>query len=348
MATIRERTTNSGEKRYLVEVRLKGFKPQRETFTRKTDAKRWGEKTEVEMRDGRHFKTTESKKKTVAELIDKYISDVMPHKKQKTKLKQAMQLQWWKDEIGYLTLSDLSTSKLAEKRDLLLKDKSPATTTRYLAALSHPFTIACNEWEWIDINPLTKVSRPKEPKGRVRFLDRDERLRLLNSCKASEHPYLYTVVVIALSTGMRQMEILSLTWNQIDFSRQQAFLTDTKNGERRALPITGHAMELLKELNKVRHIESKLVFPGLVDPKTPFCIRKPWKKAIEAADIQDFRFHDLRHTAASYLAMNGATLAEIAEILGHKSLQMVHRYAHLSDQHTHGVVASMNEKIFNG
>jgi integrase len=155
------------------------------------------------------------------------------------------------------------------------------------------------------------------------------------------------VVVLALSTGMRHGEIMGLTWDAVDLNKGRAILHETKNGERRAVAITGHALELLKELGKVRRIDSKLLFPAKeIAPQKPMDLRAPWESALKKAEIQDFKFHDLRHSAASYLAMNGASLAEIAEVLGHKTLQMVKRYAHLSEGHTASVVESMNTKIF--
>jgi integrase len=123
-------------------------------------------------------------------------------------------------------------------------------------------------------------------------------------------------------------------------------LLETKNNERRAVPIVGLAHKVLSDLREVRQIDIPLVFPGNKNPQKPIDIRNIWDDAVAKAKLQDFRFHDLRHTAASYLAMNGATLAEIAEILGHKTLQMVKRYAHLSDAHTAGVVERMSSKIF--
>jgi len=101
-------------------------------------------------------------------------------------------------------------------------------------------------------------------------------------------------------------------------------------------------------LGKIRRLDTDLLFPSKNNAKTkPIHLRDPWKKALTAAQIDDFRFHDLRHSAASYLAMNGASLVEIADILGHKTLSMVKRYSHLSEAHTASVVSSMNEKIFN-
>jgi integrase len=140
----------------------------------------------------------------------------------------------------------------------------------------------------------------------------------------------------------------------VDLHQGRITLHETKNGERRVVPLAGKALELLQAHAKVRRLDTPLLFPSKVrDPKTkvpvgPMDLRTPWENALKTAGIEDFRFHDLRHSAASYLAMNGASLAEIAEVLGHKTLQMVKRYSHLSEAHTAGVVARMNARIFGG
>ena len=121
---------------------------------------------------------------------------------------------------------------------------------------------------------------------------------------------------------------------------------ETKNGERRRVPLAGHGLELLREYAKIRRLDTNLLFPGTIHADTPIDLRKPFENALKMAEINDFHWHDLRHCTASYLAMNGASLAEIAEVLGHKTLAMVKRYAHLSDGHVSNVVASMNAKIF--
>ncbi|MCW8971207.1 MAG: site-specific integrase [Rhodospirillales bacterium] len=149
-----------------------------------------------------------------------------------------------------------------------------------------------------------------------------------------------------LVSGARQGEILAIEWPQVDFARNVIHLDQIKNNERRAPPLVGHAYDLLRELHSKRRFDTHLAFPR-PDGEKPVYIVNDWDKALATAEIEDFRFHDLRHTAASYLAMNGATLAEIAEILGHKTLQMVKRYAHLSEQHTASVVERMNEKMFS-
>jgi len=356
MATIFKRTASDGKSSYQVKVRLKGYPAETGTFERLTDARKWASATESAMREGRHFKTSESKRRTMTELIDRYIQDVLPGKPKNIRI-QTQQLIWWRDQIGAYTLADITPSLIAEYRDKLAggetvrgTQRSPATVNRYLAALSHALTIAVTEWEWLDDSPMRKVRKPTESRGRVRFLTDGERPQLLKACKESGNPYLYPVVVLALSTGMRQGEIMGLTWDNVDLIKGRAILHETKNGERRAVAIAGHALELLKEMGKIRRIDSKLLFPAKEiapqKPQKPMDLRTPWETALKKAEIIDFKFHDLRHSAASYLAMNGASLAEIAEVLGHKTLQMVKRYAHLSEGHTARVVESMNSKIF--
>jgi integrase len=351
MATFQERISDIGKTSYRVQVRLKGFPTQTATFERKTDAKKWAQATEAAIREGRHFKTTEAKKHTLAELIDRYIKDVLPLKP-KSLNKQRAQLLWWRKQIGSFSLAELTPSLIAEQRDLLLSQitnrggkRTPATTNRYLAALSHTFTIGLKEWGWLERNPMQKITKPKEPRGRIRFLSNEERSALLEACKNSTYAGLYLIVVLCLSTGARKMEVVGLRWQDIDLTRQVIILHETKNGERRVLPLSGLALELLIQRSHVRQLYTDFIFPAH-NLKTPMDIRAPWDRAITHANLKDFRFHDLRHSAASYLAMNGATLSEIADILGHKTLQMVKRYAHLSEAHTATVVAKMNERIF--
>lgn len=195
---------------------------------------------------------------------------------------------------------------------------------------------------------MRRVPRERESPGIIRFLSDDVRDALLKACKESESPNIYPLVVLALSTGMRRGEALSLRWPQVDLETGVIPLDHTKNRERRRVAVRGHALTVLKEHSKIRHIDSDFVFPGAFSGKTgrPFEMEKLWKAAVAAAEIKNFRFHDLRHSCASYLAMNGASLLEIAEILGHKTLAMVKRYSNLAESHTDSVVESMNEKIF--
>ncbi len=362
MASIRKRTNKDDSVSYRVDVRLKGFPAQRATFSRLTDARKWAKHVESAIEEGRYFKTTEARKHTLQDAITSYKKSVLPAKKDGKK--QEAQLNWWADEIGPYTLADVTPAMLGETRDKLAQDRGPATVVRYMAALSHMFTVAVNEWGWLESNPMRKVSKPREPRGRVRFLSDDsmgpdgkkvdgERSRLLKACKESNNPHLHTIVVLALSTGMRQGEILNLRWPDVDLNNGRVILHETKNGERRVVPLLGRALDLLKAKDKarrdekVRRIDTDLLFPGR-NPKKPVFIRAPWLEAVKAAGIEDLKFHDLRHSAASYMLMSGASLGEIAELLGHKTLQMVKRYSHLSEPHAASVVARMNVRIFGG
>jgi integrase len=360
MATIEKRTAESGTITYRAKIRIKGAPVETASFARITDAKRWVQQTEAAIREGRHFKTSESKRRTLGEMIDRYITHTLPLKP-KSERDQKRQLLWWKKELGAYALADVTAPKITEARDKLLatsvgksgKSRSTATVVRYMAALSHAFTIAVNEWGWLDDSPMRKVSKPKEARGRVRYLSDDERAILLSACQKHSNTAIYPVVVLALATGMRQGEVLNLRWGDVDIARGRIILHETKNGERRSVPLVGFARQVVQKLSKVRRIDTDLLFPAtrptrINDKVTyaPIFIRKAWQEVVTDAGLENFRFHDLRHSAASYLAMNGASLAEIAEVLGHKTLQMVKRYAHLSEAHTSKVVAAMNERIF--
>ena len=354
MANFEERILNNNKKVYRVRIRLKGYSTETATFDRLTDARKWAASIESSIREGRHFKSAEAKKHTLGEMVDRYKRDVLPTKSNSMQQNQWTHLNWWKDKLGNHLLSDVTPSLIAEHRDLLLREvgmrwkkRSPASVVRYMAALSHAYTIAMKEWGWVEDSPTRKVQKPKEPRGRVRFLDDEERQKLMRACKNNDEVFLYPIVVLALSTGARRAEILGLTWGDIDLQRKVAVLHQTKNNERRALPLAGQALQCIKELAEMRRIDTRLLFPDK-SGKKPIQLRTPWGKALKEAEIENFKFHDLRHSAASYLAMSGASLAEIAEVLGHKTLQMVKRYSHLSEQHTANVVSRMNERIFGG
>lgn len=351
MATFEERTDQSGKKVHRVKVRLKGFPPETATFERLTDARRWASKTETEIKEGRYFRTSDGKKKTFKQAATRYEAEFFERHPSKAKSQQH-QLDWWVKEIGDKFLADITPAVITEARQKLAnlegepeERRSPSTLNRYVALLSHILSIAVREWQWLEDSPIKRVKKLKEPRGRVRFLSDSERERLLEKIKTKDSPQLELFVVLALSTGMRKGEIQNLTWEDVDLNRGMIIIQNTKNGDRRAVGLASKALQLLKEYSKVRRIDSQLLFPGAV-PSKPIDIRSAWETALKNAEISDFRFHDLRHSAASYLAMNGATLAEIAEVLGHRTLSMVKRYAHLTESHTAKVVERMNEKIF--
>ena len=346
MATINERKDQNGKKRFQVIIRLKGHPTETETFTRLTDAKKWAQHIEAAIREGRHFKTSEAKKHTLGDMIELYIERFHPPAYKKA------QLQWWKKRLGSKLLCDITPAMIANGRDELLRgvtkrgtQRSPSTTVRYIAALSHVFTVGIKEFGWVESSPISKIIKPREPTGRVRFLSDEERERLLNACKASDNPFLYIVVVLAISSGMRLSELMNLTWQQVDLQRKQIILEKTKNKTCRTIPLASLALNLLVQHLQDRQLQNNLLFPGKVAGK-PMDLRKAWISALKEAGIQNFTFHCLRHSAASYMAMSGCSLVEIGILLGHKRLEVTKRYAHLSQKHLSKAVERMNEEIF--
>ena len=349
MARIEKRALSDGSSRYKAIIRRKGHPLKTKTFRTRAQAAAWAKRLEVMILDHKALPTWEANRHTVGDLVDRYIEEILPGKPRSFR-EGNRQLRWWKEQIGSHTLAAATPALLSQCRGQLSrgttrsgKGRQPATVNRYLAALSHAFTVAVKEWGWIETNPARKVGRLKEPRGRVRFLSEDERERLLEACRESSDSRLFLLVVLAISTGARKGELLRLRWPDVDLKRGIAVLHQTKNDERRALPLSGLALDVLSEHSKVRRLDTDLVLSNSEGRST--FPRKPWENALKAAQIEDFRFHDLRHTAASYLAMSNASLSEIAEVLGHKTLAMVARYSHLTEQHTAGVVARMNERF---
>jgi integrase len=181
--------------------------------------------------------------------------------------------------------------------------------------------------------------------GGIRVLDDDEFARLSTACKSSLNNLLYPAFILSVSTGIRQSETMNLYWREpstpplntawgvVNLTESCIILHQTKNGNRRRVPLAGVTLIELQKLAKVKRLDSQLVFPSPTKPCKPIELKKAWTTALKKAEIENFRWHDLRHTAASYLAQDGAGLIDIAAILGHSTLQMVQRYAHLSNNH---------------
>lgn len=371
MATIRPRvwTDSDGKQRtrYQVQVRRKGFPQVTATFDRKTDADKWARETESDMGRRRYFPQHEAARHTLADLVDRQLKAIKMDRPQAYNQQSGM-LGWWKAKIGAHSLATVTPELIGRHRDLLMTEEkfAPGTANRYLSSLSKAFSNAVKEWHWLPDNPMRQVSKKTEPRGVVRYLSDEERVALLKACRESEFKPLHLIVLFALTTGMRRGELLGLHWADVDLERRIAVLQDTKNGDRRSVPIVPEVASMLREHGKVRRLDTDLIFPGeaakekasanlpegsseeIEPPKAigPVWFDSYWYKALEVAKIENFRFHDLRHTAASYLAMSGATTGEIAAVLGHRTLQMVKRYAHLSDQHTGTVVERMTKKYF--
>ena len=333
---------------------MRGHPPVTRSFKSKTDARLWAQQKEASIRRGEALPSNEARKHTVNALIDRYLETVSRRRPEALQ-KQKQILGWWKRQIGAYYLSNVTPALIAEKRDELLKEnisqskqtryRSAATANRYLASLSKSFAEAVREWHWTSDNPVQRVSKEPEPTGRTRYLDDTERNALLKACSQSPLKELELVVMLALTTGMRRSEMLGLKWADVDLARGQVMLHKTKNRERRAVALAPAMAHRLSEHQKGRRSGTTFVF-SRPDEDRPLDPTYWFEQAVESAGIKDFRFHDLRHSCASYLAMSGATAPEIAAVLGHKTLQMVKRYAHLSDVHTGTVVERMTRKFF--
>lgn len=362
MAAIRERKDQNGKVSYQAQVRIQGYPPQSKTFLRKTDAKQWAIQTETEIRTGMTIRKSSASKHTMRDMLERYRDTVLIDKAGGGK-DHKTHIAWWIGELGPYALSEVTTDVVTRSIDKFKKTKTrlgtppaPATVMRYMMALSHAFTVARKQWHWCESSPVENVQRPKVKNERTRYLTDQERADLLAACKASRNPDLYLVVLLAISTGMRKGEIMGMRWQDIHESAEQNFtrvhLTKTKNDKARSVLITSPALELLEARRKVVVEANKgkpavgLIFPSSVDAEQPVDLRKPWLSALKAAAIEEFRFHDLRHTTASYLAMDGASLLSISKVLGHQTTKMTERYSHLATSHIDDVVRSMNAKKF--
>ncbi|HUS52620.1 MAG TPA: site-specific integrase [Thermohalobaculum sp.] len=335
--------------RWKAVVRRRGYPTTSESFGRKTDAEKWANGVEAKIDEGRFQDQSQARRHTVGDLIDRYIAEVIPNKK--AGAVQVFQLRQWQAELGLLRLSELTPDRIIKARDKLMMREGndgpmgSSTVNRYHAALAHALTVAEKLYGWIEINPMRRVPKLKDPQGRVRYLSDIERRALLDACRNSTNPYLLPIVLIAITTGMRRGEIENLTWGDIDWKQDRIVIEEPKNGMRRSAPLLRMAKDALAPHRPDSPEARALVFPGCSGTR-PIVMKKAWYSAVSEAGIEDFRFHDLRHTAASYLAMNGASIPEISAVLGHKSHQMASRYAHLSDGHTRSVVERAMGKVF--
>ena len=206
-----------------------------------------------------------------------------------------------------------------------VKKVSEATVNRALTLLRSIFNKAVNWGKFDGVNPVKGIRFYKE-QGRLRFLEKEEIARLIDNCSG----YLNAVVIVAINTGMRKSEILNLKWRDVDFYRDIIYLYQTKNGEKREVPMNSIVKSAL--IKTMKHPESQYIF---ANPKgLPYTnIKRAFSTALKKSGITNFRFHDLRHTFASQLAMAGVDLNTIRELMGHKSLKMTIRYSHLSPGH---------------
>lgn len=376
---IRKYRKKNGSISYHAEVRRKQATPIRKSFSTLTAAKNWVRTTETRILEGdmiesekkqqyrinelikRHESLNEyiqnklkqlevSKTTTLNDLIDIYIEKNLDNLRKKDKLSH---LQWWRKYYGDKYLIDMTPYIISEAKHKLIQEKNKngilrnkATANRYLATLSTIFTLAYKEWELISENPFLKVSKFPENKGRTRFLTKEELQLLLEECKKSSNTNLYGMVLLAGTLGMRFGEIANLTWKDIDFKNRFITLEMTKNKDTRVVPMPDSIYHYLQAKNHKRNPE-EFVFPSK-DPskRSPYSmIRKSFHRILQKLKFEDVVFHTLRHTAASHLAMNGATQGELMEILGHRSPMMSKRYTHFNKEHLLKLIKKNELKI---
>ena len=186
---------------------------------------------------------------------------------------------------------------------------------------------------------LKKVKALKDDSKRLRFLSVEESKTLVDACA----PYFRPVIVMALTTGMRKREILKLRWDQVDLDHGFILLEDTKNGERREVPVVPKLKKVLEELQK--HEGCPYVFPNTGTMLPFWSGDKPFANALSKAKITNFHFHDLRHTYASHLVMSGIDLTTVMHLMGHKSIKMTLRYSHLAPSHKKKAMSAIEEKF---
>jgi integrase len=320
MATIRGLDSGSWQ----AIVRRRGIKPVVRTFTTKTDAKRWASVLESEIARGVFLDRSEGERTTMAELIERYLSEVTPNKKSASR--EVLRLNALKRHFGRFSLASLRSSHIAEYRDArLASGLAGATVVKELNSLSHLFDVAIKDWGIaLPANPAKLVRRPQVARGRDRRLLPGEETRLFEACTRSRACMLAPAVRFAMETGMRMGEILSLTWRNVDLTQRIATLPDTKTGDARQVPLSTTAVSAISSL--ARHISDGRVFWTWQRADS---LENAWRRAVKSAGIEDLRFHDLRHEAVSRLFELGLNPMEVAAISGHKTLQMLKRYTHL-------------------
>ena len=260
MATIEKRTGTSGKTTWRVRVRRASGPPLTKSFARKVDADAWARSIESKIDVGEHVPDAEARKRTLAHAIDRYLEITLPRAKHRKNAKeQTRLLTWWRAELGSRPLLNITPATIAEFRDKLAQTEtrngtplSGATVNRYVTALSAVLSVTVKEYGWIQRNPARSVVRLADSKGRERFLSDAERAALLAACDSSDFALLGPVVRLALATGARKGEIMSLQWTGVDLDRRTVRFLDTKNGESRTVPLAAAAVNVLRELRKSR------------------------------------------------------------------------------------------------
>jgi integrase len=279
-----------------------------------------------------------AKSYTFRELAEEYL---VWAKRQKSFVSKKSRVKQLVEVFGNYPLNSFSTHMIDKFQTERLARYKPASVNRLIEVLKHMFRKA-EEWEMVGKEALEKVRRVKlipENNRRLRFLSQEECQALIEKCDSHLRP----IVITALNTGMRKGEILNLKWDQVDLKHGFILLEETKNGERREIPINKTLRQTLEGLP--RHIRSPYVFWHGEEGKPYQEVKKSFSSALKKAGIKDFTFHDLRHCFASHLVMAGCDLKTVQELLGHKTLTMTLRYAHLAPSHKVKAVGILDKTL---
>lgn len=248
--------------------------------------------------------------------------------------------------FGHIPLTDISSFDVERfKKSCRDKGLSTSTINRFLAVLTHLFNKAL-DWGWISHLP-TRVRKYKEPPGRIHYLTASEINRLLQAAKDDYHPVIYPFIFIALQTSMRRMEVLSLRIEHIDSERLVMYIPEAKAGAREQ-PITPELAEYLESyIREYTQPGQAFLFPSETASSGHFVsIERPFRRVVKAAglDLKKVLRHTLRHTAISHLVQAGVDLPTVKRISGHKSLQMVERYAHQDMRHVQDAFSRLSQR----
>jgi integrase len=346
MASFTRRKNSDGTVSWLAQVRIRPFQPAAKTFSKQTEAKTWAKALEEELRRQKKqgVATKNLTRLTVGKLIEAFLEDP---ETQALRYHESlsMLLAWWANHCGGEKVLELNVLKLREAREKLRKGRSPATVNRYLSALR-----SC--WNWGRASGLVPQDHVwptrlllKEDNERQRYLTDDELARLIEAARAHSQT-MHAAVVVSVACGLRQGELLNLKWSDIDLDKQRIRIMRTKTDQPRTVYLPAAAVEALRTIKRSNVVSTKAVFLSeLGVPLNRGTIRIRWLEVRDAAKLRDFRWHDLRHSCASFLAQQGATLLEIASVLGHRSTVVTRRYAHLVQGAPVTGHAALNEKL---
>lgn len=264
---------------------------------------------------------------TFGQLADEYIKWCERQRSFSSKKGFIAQL---KEAFGNIQLRHLSTKLLEQfQTERTQKGNKPATVNRLIATVKHCIHKGY-QWEMLSEETFKRVRQVKlleENNRRLRFLSQPECQALIDNCNGNTK----AIVIMALNTGMRKGEILSIKWEQVDLRHGFIFLGITKNGERREIPINDTLRSVIKSLPT--RLNVPYLFYDAVTGNSFNDIKRSFSTAMRRAGISDFHFHDLRHTFASHLVMAGVDITTVSKLLGHKSLTMTLRYSHLAPAH---------------